>query len=80
MTRLQPAVGVEALLLVLASLVASGAEANQDTKAVSSLQSLTFGLNSTNPATRFYAVHSLGRLGGSPLVDPLVKALHDPDA
>jgi len=68
------------LLLVLASVVASGAEANQDTKALSSLQSLASGLNSTNPASRFYAVDALGKIGGSETVDPLAKALHDPDA
>lgn len=80
MPKVISTLGVGAMLLVLHSLAASGADTNQDGRTLSSLQSLASGLNSTNPATRFYAVSALGKLAGSETVEPLAKALQDPDA
>jgi putative aminopeptidase FrvX len=69
-----------AMLLVNTCLPASGLEEKQDAKALASPATLAAALDSTNAATRFYAVDSLGKIGGSETIGPLVKALHDPDA
>jgi hypothetical protein len=66
-----------AMLLVSTCLAATGLEGNQDAKPLTVPAS---ALNSTNPATRFYAVNSLGQIGGSETIAPLGRALHDPDA
>lgn len=71
---------VGALLLLTSSLTAApGLEAKQIAKAPASPAALATALNSTNAATRFYAVNALGKLVGSDTIAPLVKALHDPD-
>lgn len=69
-----------ACLLAHSCLAASGVEVKQDKNAPASPASLLGSLDSTNAATRFYAVDSLGKIGGSESIGPLVKALHDPDA
>jgi HEAT repeat protein len=69
-----------ACLLVHSCLAASEIEVKQDKNALASPASLVGSLDSTNAATRFYAVDSLGKIGGSETIGPLVKALHDPDA
>jgi hypothetical protein len=69
-----------ALLLASTCFAASGLEEKQAAKAPASPASLAAALGSTNAAIRFYAVDSLGKLGGSATIAPLVKALHDPDA
>ena len=82
MIRKRPAAAFapSALLLVNTCVAAPGLEAKHDAKAPPSSASLAAALDSTNTATRFYAVDSLGKIGGSATIVSLVKALHDPDA
>jgi len=64
--------------LLMAGLAgaASESEIKQDAKALASpaaLTSLAGPLDATNAATRFYAVDSLGKIGGSATIAPLAK-------
>jgi hypothetical protein len=71
--RVGPALVAGTLLLVDSCLAASGLEVKQDAKAPASLEFLAASLNSTNAETRFYALNSLGKIGGSETINPLVK-------
>lgn len=73
------AIAASALLLVNSCLAAAGPEAAQEAKTPLSPASLAAALNSTNAATRFYAIESPGKIAGSATVDLLAKALHDSD-